>query len=279
MAASRAGHGESIMYIKYFAGAFIALMMTAGQALAHSVYIPHYPSDCHDGSGGCTTTPVDLINDNFNRSDSYSLNHNWHEHESHSSDIQIKNYSGNGVVKLGAQDPKTWWNPNPTTPNSSWITQTVDVPDCCVEGTTPTLTLSFTFVGFNTDNDDYLTVSWQEGTHSDKILANTFLDHYQLGDNSTTVSETFTLDFTQETLPDTISISFAVDIFGCGSSSCHTNDLEGIKLDNVKLVLDCPPVSQTPLPASLPLFVSGLGALGLVVRHRKRKAQGARKAS
>jgi PEP-CTERM motif-containing protein len=30
--------------------------------------------------------------------------------------------------------------------------------------------------------------------------------------------------------------------------------------------------SATPLPAALPLFVSGLGALGFFARRRKRKA-------
>jgi len=32
-------------------------------------------------------------------------------------------------------------------------------------------------------------------------------------------------------------------------------------------------VTQTPLPAALPLFATGLGALGLLGWHRKRKAQ------
>jgi len=31
-------------------------------------------------------------------------------------------------------------------------------------------------------------------------------------------------------------------------------------------------VSETPLPAALPLFASGLGALGLTVWRRKKKA-------
>jgi hypothetical protein len=32
--------------------------------------------------------------------------------------------------------------------------------------------------------------------------------------------------------------------------------------------------AATPVPAALPLFVTGLGALGLLGWHRKRKAQG-----
>jgi hypothetical protein len=39
-----------------------------------------------------------------------------------------------------------------------------------------------------------------------------------------------------------------------------------------QLVLDFGNVSQTPLPAALPLFATGLGALGLLGWRRKRKA-------
>ena len=35
---------------------------------------------------------------------------------------------------------------------------------------------------------------------------------------------------------------------------------------------ECAPPPSTPLPAALPLFVSGLGAFGFIVRRRKRKA-------
>lgn len=37
--------------------------------------------------------------------------------------------------------------------------------------------------------------------------------------------------------------------------------------------------SETPLPAGLPLFASGLGALGLLVARKKRTAADARKAA
>ena len=39
--------------------------------------------------------------------------------------------------------------------------------------------------------------------------------------------------------------------------------------------LDYEPVSATPLPAALPLFATGLGAMGLLGWRRKRKAQAA----
>jgi len=40
-------------------------------------------------------------------------------------------------------------------------------------------------------------------------------------------------------------------------------------------VLSSPPAawSETPLPAALPLFATGLGVLGLLAWRRKRKAQ------
>ena len=34
-----------------------------------------------------------------------------------------------------------------------------------------------------------------------------------------------------------------------------------------------PPIAETPLPAALPLFATGLGALGLLAWRRKRKAE------
>ena len=37
--------------------------------------------------------------------------------------------------------------------------------------------------------------------------------------------------------------------------------------------LDAPPVAPTPLPATLSLFATGLGGLGLLGWRRKRKAQ------
>jgi len=41
--------------------------------------------------------------------------------------------------------------------------------------------------------------------------------------------------------------------------------------DMVVKIVD-PPVSAVPLPAALPLFATGLGALGLIGWRRKRKA-------
>ena len=58
---------------------------------------------------------------------------------------------------------------------------------------------------------------------------------------------------------NTLEINFAGLTFASGS----------------QLVLDFDPVSQTPLPAALPLFATGLGALGLLGWRRKRKAQAA----
>ena len=64
-----------------------------------------------------------------------------------------------------------------------------------------------------------------------------------------------------------------------GSSTCDTGagfacvDANRDFLSQPILAFFTPsPVSSTPLPAALPLFASGLGALGLLGRRRKRKA-------
>jgi len=58
----------------------------------------------------------------------------------------------------------------------------------------------------------------------------------------------------------TNSVTFAFDVEENGSSLVATG-----------AALFTPEVSTTPLPGALPLFVSGLGALGLLVKRRKRK--------
>jgi hypothetical protein len=226
------------MYCKLFAGAFIALLMTAAQASAGTVFHwpPSYsPGDCSGGSSDCNTPKTLLSKDD---------------------------------VKLTAKDPR---NGYPANWNSAIYK--IDVPACCTAGETAQLTLSIDFKGWNSDTDDFLYVSWQPlpVVPGDRILDNVLLDKYQLGDNTNTIHDTFTFNLDPNDLPETIAIAFAVEIGGCEHrSNCTKNYYEGVKYD-VSLVLDCLPVSQTPLPASLPLFVSGLGALGFVGWRRKKQ--------
>jgi hypothetical protein len=55
----------------------------------------------------------------------------------------------------------------------------------------------------------------------------------------------------------------------CGGIQCDVN----MALAQVTFGATLTPVAQTPLPAALPLFATGLGALGLFAWRRKRKAQ------
>jgi hypothetical protein len=54
------------------------------------------------------------------------------------------------------------------------------------------------------------------------------------------------------------------------TADCGTSCDAGWSGD-LKLIYVFDPVSQTPLPSGLPLFASGLGALGLLGWRRKRK--------
>jgi hypothetical protein len=54
---------------------------------------------------------------------------------------------------------------------------------------------------------------------------------------------------------------------GCGSAIALASNIATVTIDVV-----APPT--TPLPATLPLFATGLGAVGLLGWRRKRKARG-----
>lgn len=62
---------------------------------------------------------------------------------------------------------------------------------------------------------------------------------------------------------NTISLGYALD-------EDFNNEAWGI--DNVDISSEISAAEATPLPATLPLFVSGLGALGLIARRRRQAA-------
>jgi hypothetical protein len=76
---------------------------------------------------------------------------------------------------------------------------------------------------------------------------------------TTTGNEFCTWQFTSATLP-----GVGQSIFFGGAST--TTPLVGLEFDAVTL-------TSTPLPAALPLFATGVGALGLLGSRRKRKAR------
>ncbi len=65
-------------------------------------------------------------------------------------------------------------------------------------------------------------------------------------------------------------------IAGIGGSRygwIDTNEFAFLAIDNASLTTNLP--SEVPLPATLPLFASGLGAFGLLRWRKKRKAAAA----
>jgi len=104
--------------------------------------------------------------------------------------------------------------------------------------------------------------------------------------NSTTDSGTITANFASHNLKeidvtwaDPISLIFAdgsklqIDLSDA-QTNCTGNCGNGdkITIGGTFTLLNGPTVSQTPLPAALPLFASGFGAIGLLLHRRKKRA-------
>ncbi len=200
-----------------------------------------------------------LYEDNFNRKNSDKVssdNNTWYGHQDSNTfeDIAIKN----NQAKIGAQDPK---GTGGSGTNSSWIYHLITIPNSYTG--VVSLTLDFDFVGLNSYNDDFLTVSWGYGTPSagehplDHILQPPpgGVDHYVLGDNTNSTHGSFTFDF-DTAVNSVLAIEFLVDVDGCPTCNHKkkksweppTDYFEGILLDNVKLVLKSRLSARRPTP-------------------------------
>jgi hypothetical protein len=86
-----------------------------------------------------------------------------------------------------------------------------------------------------------------------------------------TLSGTFTVDFTQANPLTSVSITLITlvqIVCQCGNIFFETASGSLGSIVNGTAV----PLSAVPLPTALPLFATGLGALGLLGWRRKRKA-------
>ena len=98
----------------------------------------------------------------------------------------------------------------------------------------------------------------------------------------TTVAGTFTETLTSFIInrgtPDAITLVLAGTLTGPGGINqdafaiLNANQVGGPGFAVNWSLTDTSSLSGTPLPAALPLFATGLGALGLLARRRKRKA-------
>jgi hypothetical protein len=70
----------------------------------------------------------------------------------------------------------------------------------------------------------------------------------------------------KDTSPEITSLVFDLTMTGCTSLECGNSDFAADTLISKN------PAAGAPLPAALPLFAGGLGALGLLGWRRKRKA-------
>jgi len=80
----------------------------------------------------------------------------------------------------------------------------------------------------------------------------------------------------QGSSPPLASNSVYINIFGNGAGYAYFNNYDAFPNSNDYYAAGTNDfqlaVSETPLPATLPLFASGLGVIGLLARRRKRKA-------
>ena len=104
--------------------------------------------------------------------------------------------------------------------------------------------------------------SWIDSSQSSQ----TFLLAHQLGHN-------LGLDHASAG-NDTLNLMFNFSLENVPSSltDFHLTADQVSKVLESNFVYDAPAAGNTPLPGALPLFASGLGALGLLGWRRKRKA-------
>jgi hypothetical protein len=101
------------------------------------------------------------------------------------------------------------------------------------------------------------------GSGADNLLFSTFpfIDENGIRLHTDSLLGIFT-DFTLRAVP--VGNGFRFDL--C-TSDCVSNNVQTLSF-TLTPVLDA---AETPLPAALPLFATGLGALGLLAWRRKRK--------
>src|SRR5262249_35766334 len=123
------------------------------------------------------------------------------------------------------------------------------------------------------------------GTLDAVLSAAIIADFHATGGQETTVLETVSLNFTKVEFKNTGLGSNDVQVIGFDCAppstlSCSLAKLAAAQVANVHRGLPpdeidlFPPLDATvPIPATLPLFATGLGALGLLGWRRKRKAR------
>ena len=119
-----------------------------------------------------------------------------------------------------------------------------------------------------------LTVTFQNPVTNfflDVLNGNTHTVSYTVADNAGN-SSTFSLPPNLSSGQTTIGFAATGTVI---TILAQTNGFFDFFIDNVNFNAPLPPsLSEVPLPASLPLFVSGLAGLGLLGRRRKKKAIG-----
>jgi hypothetical protein len=203
--------------------------------------------------------------DNFNRSVNNTVGNGWSEIERNADDVAIINLGDphNGVLQL--RDYLS------SCTNTACASSAADAQVYKTQITLPkneNVFVAFDYKGHNTESPDKFYFEWKSSTSS--TWNQVPVGGITPGDQNWHLNYTILLGNFGNTTTK-IDIRFWTDV----TDSSYGTD-EAFKIDNFSIYSVVPPPaapSATPIPGSLPLFLSGVGLIGGLLCRRKCKAQ------
>ena len=172
-----------------------------------------------------------------------------------------------------SSDPSGWDPWGSTDTNSQWLS----VGGCCGGTSSAIFNVSgpaannFSLLWGSPNSDNTITLWSEANGNGTKVATVTFVDGVGFYVDGVLSAQPYG--------PNTTDPGYIESIFTSTTlfeSAVLTNDIGGFEVADVSAAyIQTGLQSETPLPATLPLFATGLGSLGLLGWRRKRKAQAA----